>query len=379
MQGLFHQTAVRALTSLGVHVQLTSPVPRAPWPLRRWGPRWAQYAATPHSYHDGAVPVTRPRYVAIPSRPSWSRPEIAFARAALGSVRSPETVSIIHSHFAFPSAVAGRLVAARLGRPHVVTVHGSDVNTWPSTHSAQLPQVIEALRSADALIAVSSALADRTEALCGRRPDVLPIGIDVQRFSSGLPPRAIARDRLGIAQDDFVVLFVGDLIPSKGARRLVDAIQGVGVPMLCLLVGSGPDAGYRANEPGRRAQYLGVKSNLEVGLFMRAADAVVLPSESEGLPAVLVEAGAVGTFVVASAVGGIPELIGNGRGLILPDTSSSAISAALEEVANDPERRSSSEQALQAHVRERYDARNCAMRLIDLYSRVLADWSTSGR
>lgn len=369
--GSFHRTAVRALSALRIPVRVISPVPAAPWPLPLLKRRWEGYAAIPSWYRDADVRVDRPRFLAVPSLPKWSRPEAAIASAVRRVLLQPDKVALVHSHYAFPVAVAGRIVADRLGRPHVVTVHGDDINTWPATHRSQLAGVVEALRSADALIAVSHALAERTEALCGRRPEVLPIGIDIRGFTAGLPDRLRAREVLGIETERFVALYVGYLTRAKGALRFVDAVLLADDAVTCLVVGSGPGLGYRADHAGGRVRYLGVRPSSEVALLMRAADVVVLPSDAEGLPTVLVEAGAVGTFAIASAVGGIPELIGNGRGLLLEDVSPESLAAALQSTAANLGRTAGCAAALRAHVRAHHDVRDNAVRLAELYEHVL--------
>ena len=278
----------------------------------------------------------------------------------------------MHSHFAFPIAPAGKIVADRLGVPHVVTVHGSDINTWPASHRHQLAAVVETLRSADALIAVSAALAERTKALCGRRPEVIYAGINIRVFTAGLPDRAEARRILGLESDRFFALFVGDLIRQKGAFRLADAVLLAGDAVSCLIAGEGPGLGYRADVAGGRIRYLGVKSSPDVALLMRAADALVLPSESEGLGQVLVEAGAVGTFAIASPIGGIPEVIGDGRGLLLEDLSPASIASALEATAARPGDTAGSVAALQEYVGAHFDADKNSCRLVAVYERVLS-------
>lgn len=372
VQGTFHRTVVQALAGLKIPIRVISPVPVAPWPLPHLNRQWARYAATPTSYRDAAVRIDRPRYLAVPSLPRWSRPELAIAGAVRRALRPPERVALVHSHFAFPVAPAGQIAAQRLKRPHVITVHGSDINSWPATHRSQLPGVVDALRSADALVAVSDALADRTEALCGRRPEVISTGIDIGGFIAGLPDRVRAREILGVAAEPFVAAFVGHLTHAKGATRLVDAVLSADSSIMCVMVGDGPAFGYRVDEAPGRVLYLGVRSSTEVALVMRAADVLVLPSEAEGLGQVLVEAGAVGTFVIASAVGGIPEVIGNGRGLLLADWSSSSLALALEATAADPGGTLPCIAALRTYVGAHYDAQDNAARLLDLYERVLS-------
>ena len=75
--------------------------------------------------------------------------------------------------------------------------------------------------------------------------------------------------------------------------------------------------------------YVGGRSHEDVIRYMSAADVLVLPSYGEGLPTVLVEAGSVGLPVIASRVGGIPELLDDGRGTLLPEISASAVASSL--------------------------------------------------
>ena len=105
---------------------------------------------------------------------------------------------------------------------------------------------------------------------------------------------------------------------------------------------------------------------------MAAADVLVLPSYSEGLPTVLVEAGSIGVPVIASAVGGIPELLAGGRGAVLPNVSVGAVTGAL--TAFLATRASAQEAAyrLQAHVHEGYDVDRNAERLAARYREIAA-------
>jgi teichuronic acid biosynthesis glycosyltransferase TuaC len=171
-----------------------------------------------------------------------------------------------------------------------------------------------------------------------------------------------------------MVLFVGNLLPAKGVRELVEAVAGLDRSVRLDLVGGGPEAGHGSTDPRLvgRVTYHGQRPPDEVPVWLSAADVLVLPSHREGLPTILVEAGSLGVPVIASAVGGIPELLGADRGLVLPDTSPATIAAAVRAVGEDPDGARQRAERLRGHVEREYDARVNAGRLADLYAGVVA-------
>jgi teichuronic acid biosynthesis glycosyltransferase TuaC len=104
---------------------------------------------------------------------------------------------------------------------------------------------------------------------------------------------------------------------------------------------------------------------------MAAADALVLPSYREGLPTVLVEAGAAGLPVIASQQGGIPELISDKTGFPLPEISAAAILRALAQLRNNPTQAQARAEQLQAHIYRHYDAGQNAQTLLEYYRRLI--------
>ncbi len=159
----------------------------------------------------------------------------------------------------------------------------------------------------------------------------LPLGCDHASLAACSMPRREARRLLGLPDDRVIVLFVGYLLRKKGVRELAAAILDLGDPFLGVFVGAGPEAGFGGTDPRAhgRLLYQGARPHEDVVRHMSAADVLVLPSYGEGLPTVIVEAGSLGVPVIASAVGGIPELLGEDRGTILPEVSARAVATAL--------------------------------------------------
>lgn len=372
--GIFFRTQAQALARLGLSMTVVSPTPAVPWPLSRMRPRWQVYSRAPRVAQDGAVNVVRPRYPNLPGEPSWALPDRFVARATWRSRREWDGARLIHGHYAVTGLAAWRL-ARRSGLPLALTFHGDDMNTWPDEHPERRADLLAAVRDAGVVFAVSSALADRVRAVTGVDAITLPLGCDHASLAASSMPRREARRLFGLPEDRVIVLYVGYLLRKKGIRELAAAILDLGDPFLGVFVGGGPEAGFGGTDPRANGRLLfqGARPHEDVIRYMSAADVLVLPSYGEGLPTVIVESGSLGVPVIASAVGGIPELLGEDRGTLLPEISARAVGTALSAFL---ERRDEAEAAagrLREHVREHYDVNLNATRLLEHYRSVAGD------
>jgi glycosyltransferase involved in cell wall biosynthesis len=232
---------------------------------------------------------------------------------------------LIYTPWAYPDGWAAVELGRRAGLPVVIKVHGSDVlglDTYPGRRA----RTLEALTGADRVIAVSRDLAARVIGLGAdpARVRVIYDGVDAARFCPG--PRGEARERLGLAASGPVVLFVGNLVPVKGAEVLIDACACLargGLHVRCYLVGLGPlraalERRVRLQGLERLVTLIGPVPHDRLPDWYRSADAFVLPSYSEGVPNVLLEAAACGIPFVASRVGGIPEVAAAAASRLVP-------------------------------------------------------------
>ena len=260
---------------------------------------------------------------------------------------------LLLASWGYPDAVGTARLARRLDLPYVVKVHGSDLNVQ-AEQPLHRPQIASALRGARAVIAVSDALAGKARAL-GVPPDrvhLLYNGVDSERFRPG--DRAAARCALEIADDGPLVLYVGNLKPAKGCIDLLEAFPAVLAhhPRARLAyVGSGAAGAAIA----RRAEQLGIAGRVllagarpheQLPLWMQAADLLSLPSHNEGVPNVVLEAMACGLPVVATRVGGIPEVLPEQAGVLVPAHDHDALGRAL----SDALQRDWSREAILAHA-----------------------------
>jgi glycosyltransferase involved in cell wall biosynthesis len=260
--------------------------------------------------------------------------ERTFERALIEF--SPE---LILSAWAYPDGWAAVELGRRAGLPVVVKVHGSDILTLANV-PGRGKRTAEAMRNADGIVAVSRDLADKVVRM-GADPGRVKVvydGIDPGRFCPG--SRSGARQCIGVQGDERIILFVGNLVLVKGVDVLVDACAELarrGERVRCFIVGQGPLRGALEQQAARlgvgdRVTFVGPVLHAELPDWFRAADVFVLPSHSEGVPCVLLEAAACRTPFVASRVGGIPEIAGLNRGEMVDPGDAGALAAGIARV-----------------------------------------------
>jgi glycosyltransferase involved in cell wall biosynthesis len=294
---------------------------------------------------EGGIDVIHPRYVFTPRAfRSWYG---EFFRASVRRSFEEAVASfrpeLVYAPWAYPDGWAAVQLAREAGLPVVLKVHGSDIRLV-ADHPDRIPGTREALVSADAVVAVSRDLAERVVAL-GAAPNRVRLiygGIDTSLFHPG--PRDEARARLGLRPDGPVLLFVGNLVAVKGVDVLIQAVSRLivgGMRPTCYLIGQGPLGPTLDRQALRlgiadRVHRLGPLPLERLPDWYRAADLLVLPSHSEGLPSVLSEAVACGTPYVATRVGGVPEIAHLGCGRLVPPGNAAALALAILEAIEDP-------------------------------------------
>lgn len=217
--------------------------------------------------------------------------------------------------WAFPDAVAGTVLARLLRVPTIIKVHGSDINEYLKFRLRRT-QIIWAMSKAAAVVSVSDALKQRLVASGADEESIRVVynGVDKSIFR---PMDYVQTCReLGVAEDRKRILFVGNLKRDKGCLDLLDAFKVMaGNSPDCDLVFIGKGACHdnirqEMDQLGAgRVVLLGALPQAEIARWMNASWVVALPSKNEGVPNVLLEAMSCGVQVVASNVGGIPEIV----------------------------------------------------------------------
>lgn len=248
-----------------------------------------------------------------------------------------EKPDVIHVQWPFPHGIWGVGAKWLSGCPMVCTFHGAEILL---AERLGLVRVIlrSILSAADAVTCNSSFTAARVSRLTAKPITILPYGATIEPRDRIRPIGATGPARL---------LFVGRLIPRKGLRYLIEAMSELDDATLDV-VGEGPEgeackALARARGVADRVTFHGFVDNDTLERLYASADAFVLPSivddrgDTEGLGVVLIEAMAFRTPVVASAVGGIVDVVENETsGLLVPEKSAQALAAAIARLCADP-------------------------------------------
>jgi teichuronic acid biosynthesis glycosyltransferase TuaC len=282
-------------------------------------------ASVPSRERHAGLLVDHPRFQTVPGVGRFADGMLLYLQTAshLQRLRAEFPFDVIDAHYAFPDGAAAVLLGRRFGVPVCVTLRGGDIDLLPRFRLRR--QAIRwTLEHADRVLAVSEHLVRGAEqlGLAPGRARVVPNGIDGATFAP--IDQRVARARLGITGKAPLVLCVGNLLAEKGQHVLIEALgwldrEGGGCAPALTIIGSdqwGSQAYKRSLTQriaelglGDRVSMIGSRPQADLALWYSAADLVVLPTFREGCPNVVREALACGTPVVASRVGGVPELI----------------------------------------------------------------------
>lgn len=375
---------VKALKALGVEVRVLQPIPWAPWFLR-WRDKWKHYHLKARAGSWGEVEALRLAYPHPPTtflQPIGAVGLLPPLLITLRNILQTFDFQLIHSHTLTPDGFASVIAGRILKRPVVVSARGSDVHTYPYQNALAMQVARWAMTRCDRLIAVSRNLADQASELAARLDpiDVVYNGVDSALFAPS-EGKAMARVKLGLPAQGKLALTVGALIKEKGIGELIQAFKQLGrnkPELRWAVIGAGPlrvELEVLRAELGEDRLFLpGVVPNHRVADYMRAADVLVHPSHAEGLPNVVLEAMATGLPVIATAVGGVPEIITNGRtGILLKAKDSEAIANELLSVMNNSDYAAQIGRAGRSHVLAQHSWKRNAQEHYRIYQSLLND------
>lgn len=285
---------------------------------------------------------------------------------------------IVHVHWPLPHAIQGLAAKRAAALPTVLSFHGVEL-TWARQFPPFRPFLRGVIRRADAVTANSEYTAGMIRSIYDRDVRLIP-------FGATLSQKVVKAPRSRKPGDSFRLLFVGRLVERKGVHYLLDAIAKLrkSHPASLTIVGDGP---WRARLAERTARlglddvvrFEGFVANEELARHFETCDAFVLPAvidakgDTEGLGVVLVEALAYGRPVIATAAGGIVDVIRDGEtGTLVPPGDADALAAAIAEYIERPEFAQQLAAAGSAHVQANFSWPAIIGRLTDLYRGLLS-------
>lgn len=324
-------------------VTLVNPIGLPPLALGRYRP----LAEAAQDSHEFGLDIHRPVFRLLPKVGGRLNPGL-IARAVLPLARrlhAEEPFDLVDAQFFYPDGPAAMLVARELGLPFSVKARGADIHHW-GARSYGREALLETAQEAAGVLAVCAALADDMAALgmARERITVHLTGLDRDLFRpmdhAGLRARLADSFGIPIRGEDLLLATVGALIERKGQAFVIKAMADLPRARL-LLVGKGEDeASLRAlaKEVGvaDRVHFLGSLAPTMLLPILSAADAMVLPSASEGLANAWIEALACGTPLVITDAGGAREVVTSPAAGLIVARNCRAIREGIEAVTSRP-------------------------------------------
>lgn len=341
--GTFIKQSIDSIASQNVDITVVSPkplvIPFSAFPYHN-------FSKLPQIEKTEKYDIHYPRYIyAIPKKYLYSLTGILYAhfvsRYAIKNIKPKP--DLIHAHFSYPDGFGMIWLAKRWNVPLVISALGTIERkvAYEGSHTSR--QIIEALNFADRILSVSEDLKLHIVNLGVNENKVIvvPNGVDTEKFK----PRGKenARSLLNLPLDKNIVLFVGSLRSIKGVDYLIEAAKDF-VDTNTELYMVGRDDGLKKSlmktaqelKINDFVKFIGPVNHEDIPVWISASDILVLPSLSEGRPNVVLEALACEVPVVATDVGGIPELMINGEtGYLVPAKNSTELSKKVNKLLED--------------------------------------------
>ena len=302
---------------------------------------WLRNHALPHTRRDGPLTIDYPRWF-FPPFGTPLNVLCLFARTLFTAarIRREFRFDLIDAHFAYPEGCAAALLAACFHVPFVVTQRGNEtlfgrsplrraIMAWSLRRAARVLSVSEDLRQYAITLGVDP-----------ERTRTVPNGIDIHLFYPR--GRAAARAKHNIPTGAKMILSAGALVERKGHHRIVAALAKLrddGMEVLLVIAGGAGREGRFEPDIRESIERLGLSGSVrimgrvappELAELMSAADVFCLASDMEGWPNVVHEAQGCGAPVVATAVGGVPEMLPSEEyGYVIPPLDVEAMAIAL--------------------------------------------------
>jgi len=317
--GIFIHEQVKSLRVSGIKPIVCNPLPFTPKLLGYW--KKSSVFDDPLYCLIDSIKVFRPRYLHIPSL--WFYPYVGYfcllaIKKFVADLKKKHDFNLIHSHVISPTGFCGVRLGKYLDVPTIVNIRGSDIHTLPFTSHMSLKMTRNVLSRADAVVSVNEDLMLKGLNLAMMKHyQVIYNGVDKHLFAPEESWRKKLREIYRLGNKSKIILFVGRIEQKKGAFDLIEAFRRVLEyynDAFLFMIGEPKEAGLLEKHMTthclkERIILLGNKSHKEVAEFMKGSDLFVLPSYAEGIPNVLLEAMSCETPVIASNVGGIPEVI----------------------------------------------------------------------
>jgi glycosyltransferase involved in cell wall biosynthesis len=383
-QGIFIHNQIKHMLKVGCEVKVISPVPVSP-KLLWFKEKWKNYGNIPFYDVVDTVNVYYPRYINIPGK--WSHIISTYGTCCMINSNIDAIIreykpQLLHAHTATPDGYYGLKLKHKYNLPLVCSLRGSDIHTYPFQNKLTKILTRKVILKADQVVSVSDALKNAAERIAQPKREIRVVynGCEITELARADDRNEDIRKQLGIKVKDIAMIFVGDIDRVKGIYELINAfmlLKGKYSNLHLILLGNGPDLQTvrnmtLLNSSTRAIHFMDTRPHDEVFQCLKAADLFVLPTYNEGLPNALLEAMACGLPIIATKVGGIPEVVRNGiNGILIEPMNSGALYHAMDFVLSNNDIAEMMARKGKMLVEREFTWQNTAERIITIYDNLL--------
>lgn len=302
--------------------------------------------------------------------------------------RNSKNYSVIHCIKAGPEAIAANAISKLKKKPLIIKVAQDELSDKELHTKNPVAKVVKLTRhtlikSADVFIAISSEIKDNLTKRIASQSKIarIPNGVDTDKFKPvAIHEKEELRQSLSISEDETVVLFVGAINRRKGVHDLLESSANLQLSSKARLILCGPELEDIEFEKKQKQinrsktnitiDYRGSVENIEE--YMRAADIFVLPSYSEGLPNVVLEAGSTGLPLIGTNIGGTRDIISHGKnGFIVELGDSDELSHYMEQLIDNKQMRERMAIQSREEIIKRFSLKDVSDKYKQLYSALI--------
>lgn len=326
--GIYVQELIKKLVQQNCEVKVVSPVPKMPFLVKYFKNKWKNYSKIPLKTVCEEAKIYHPRYLEFPKNLFFSS---SGKRMYTGIEKLVDEIyenfkfDIVHAHFLFPDGYTGMKIAQKYKKPLIVTIYGSDILIFPYRSKKSFNNTAEILKESSKIIAFGENIENKCLEefnISKEKIKVLYNGYDPGKFDFNKSKRKREKENIKI-------LFVGNMLETKGIFDLLKAITIIREQnyklfkkILWTFIGDGDDIKKLKKQIQKyhlqnNVKIVGRIPHQETAQYMNNSDFIILPSWSEGVPTVLVEAMACGLPVIATTVGEIPKMVNQNTGILV--------------------------------------------------------------
>ena len=376
---IFFANLVRELALKVDGLTVITPRPYIPKIFTKIRKSWAKWHLDPMLTNELNMKIIRPYFFSCRGRAFEGINAVSMHLSLFRLIKKlvrEKKVDLILGYNMIPDGVAAVRLAGALNLPAGFWAIGSDVNNYDTYNAATRYLAKKCIKESTIIFAESLALENRIRNISSNNINLKTFykGIDVSNFND-LPPKNILFRNLFLEGGRKYILFVGRLIYDKGIYELAEAFIPIAKrhsDVDLILIGEEIEKQNLSdifNRYGisKRVIFRGIVPYREVASYMKVSDLLVLPSWAEGLPNVVLEAMAIGLPVVATDVGGIPEVLENEvTGLSLPAKDIEKLTEAMIRMLEDRTLRETCITNAKKLIHNKFDVKKNVNKLYDM-------------